>query len=203
MTLDAYDVSRCCEALLGDGTERLIPLLGISTEEVILYRDVAAAILPTVTDPALSTRQVLAIEATTRRMREFNAPKQRALSDLLDLAQLTKSPEQAFEEERWDRVVIPWCRGSLGSDPPLADSHAAIFEASARLYCDLMRQPELHLQGLEDGSEEWKMSMVALMVKRRYFLQFARRIRASLPDSETAKLCEWASSIVGQNVTLP
>lgn len=201
--LTAYNVRRCCEALLGEGTERLIRLLAISNEDMAVYREAARALLAVISGGRDSTKQVLGMESVSRLIYESDARRQRTLSDVLDVAQLMISGQERLQQDLWNRVVIPWCQGLIGSKPPLAAPHATIFAVSARLYFDLIGQPELFLPGAEESDSEWRMSAIALMVRRRYFLQFVRRIRASCPDSQIATIIDWASSIVGQKVTLP
>lgn len=214
LPLIADNVKLRCEAILGDGAQTLLPLLGIARADVPLIQNMAEALLESVADASVAAQQVLAMPSIARLLADADAPQQRAFSVLLDLAELDISGQDVLQHDHWTgRIVIPWCRGTLRSGPPLSQQHLGVFEVSARLYFDLLRQPEMFMfaagseESLDEGTDEavgdWKLAALRNMASQRYFLQFARRIRLSLPDTELAKLTNWASGIVGEELRLP
>lgn len=202
--LVAFALEQFCEAFLADGAERFVPLLGIATDDVTLYRRMARSLRAAVADPEIAGQPVLGMPSIAKLVAEAEARDQRALSDLLDLVELDiPGGEEAVQQDRWNTLLIRWGRGSVRSGPPISPSYVAIFEVSARLYFGIFEQPEMSWEGRTESEADWQWSALRLMVRRRYFLQFARRIRASLPDPEIAKIADWASSIVGQEMSLP
>jgi len=203
------DLVTVCRAVLAPGSNAYIAELGVSPKEI--------ETLPLVARMLMSHEDALVVALSNVDLARFIGPfakrltepdQYRALDALLSVADNYAMDHAATSQySLWSSLVLPRLASLAAHEPEdisqsgrdaLLAAHKA-YEARSALIGEILGATDWEIvAGSKPGNDD--LDLLAVLVERRYFMQFLLRVSLSLDADEQTAFLRWASHIAGSNL---
>jgi hypothetical protein len=201
-----------CRAVLAADSAPFLAQLGLPPLEVENLPTVAKWLMAAENELELVNTHVEASQPVMEiSQTSTNSAHLQALDALLDMAaQYVAGHQEVLEEHLWLSHVLTRFDNLKVEESPavsptglraLKNAYMAYKARSTDVTHILQVADRNVVAGLNQGNDD--LALLAVVVGRRNFLSFARRVREALSDEEVDALLTWASTCAGATLTLP